>query len=84
VWVRSKQFIFVAATLPDSGKMSVGAMLRKQFPEAAYVRGELLHQHNPQLKLEWVEIGRENRVAALMEAVAGPDWQVKWKHDFVS
>lgn len=75
MWVRSKQFIFVAATLPDSGKMSVGAMLRKQFPEAAYVRGGLLHQHNPRLQLAWAEIGRENRVAALMEAVAGPTWQ---------
>jgi hypothetical protein len=44
---RSKQYIFVAATLPQAGKRTPGAVLRQKFPEASWVNGHLLHCHNP-------------------------------------
>lgn len=47
LYQRSKQYIFVAATLPNSGKKSPGALLKRLFPEAKTVSGNLLHFHNP-------------------------------------
>lgn len=44
---RSKQYIFVAATLPESGKKTPGAILKRFFPDAEWVNGVLLHCHNP-------------------------------------
>lgn len=47
VYKRSKQYIFVAATLPANGKRTAGAVLKKMFPEADWVSGNYLHCHNP-------------------------------------
>lgn len=47
VYKRSKQYIFVAATLPVNGKRTAGAVLKKMFPEANWVSGNYLHCHNP-------------------------------------
>lgn len=44
---RSKQYIFVAATLPESGKRTAGGILRRMFPDASFVSGNFLHCHNP-------------------------------------
>lgn len=44
---RSKQYVFVAATLPVNGKKTVGAVLKKMFPDADWVSGNYLHRHNP-------------------------------------
>ncbi|CAI5501322.1 unnamed protein product [Closterium sp. Naga37s-1] len=44
---RSKQYVFVAATMPTGTKKSVGEVLAKQFPAAVWVSGVLLHRHNP-------------------------------------
>ena len=44
---RSKQYIFVAATLPGSGKKTAGGVLRRMFPDAIWVSGIYLHRHNP-------------------------------------
>ncbi|PKI47240.1 hypothetical protein CRG98_032377, partial [Punica granatum] len=44
---RSKQYIFVAATLPTNGKKTAGAVLKKMFPDAKWVSGNYLHYHNP-------------------------------------
>lgn len=44
---RSKQYIFVAATLPTNGKKTAGAVLKKMFPDAKCVSGNYLHYHNP-------------------------------------
>ncbi len=49
---RSKQYIFVAATLPQAGKRTPGAVLKQKFPEASWVNGHLLHCHNPRF-LAW-------------------------------
>jgi hypothetical protein len=44
---RSKQYVFVAATLPVNGKKTAGALLKHMFPEAEWVSGNYLHCHNP-------------------------------------
>ena len=47
IFKRSKQYIFVAATLPGSGKKTAGGVLRRMFPDAIWVSGIYLHRHNP-------------------------------------
>ena len=44
---RSKQYVFIAATLPLNGKRTAGAVLKKMFPDANWVSGNYLHRHNP-------------------------------------
>lgn len=44
---RSKQYIFVAATLPVNGKKSAGGVLKRLFPDACWVNGNYVHRHNP-------------------------------------
>lgn len=51
VYRRSKQYIFVAATLPRSGKKTAGGVLKRMFPNAVWVSGAYLHRHNPRYAL---------------------------------
>jgi hypothetical protein len=51
VYKRSKQYIFVAATLPQSGKKTAGGVLKRMFPSAVWVSGAYLHRHNPRYPL---------------------------------
>ena len=46
-YVRSKQYIFVAATLPVNGKKTAGAVLKRMFADANWISGNYLHCHNP-------------------------------------
>lgn len=47
IYERSKQYIFVAATLPENGKRTAGGVLKRMFPDARWVSGNYLHQHSP-------------------------------------
>lgn len=49
---RSKQYIFVAATLPVNGKKTAGAVLKRMFPKANWVSGNYLHCHNPRCHIQ--------------------------------
>lgn len=51
IYERSKQYIFVAATLPVNGKKTAGGVLKRMFPEASWVSGNYLHCHNPRCHL---------------------------------
>ncbi|CAN6195804.1 unnamed protein product [Urochloa humidicola] len=55
VYKRSKQYVFVAATLPQSGKKTAGGVLKRMFPDAVWVSGTYLHRHNPRLERRWIE-----------------------------
>ncbi|KAL5761981.1 hypothetical protein ACOSP7_018245 [Xanthoceras sorbifolium] len=66
---RSKQYIFVAATLPLNGKKTAGAVLKHMFPDAIWVSGNYLHCHNPRLKEKWIEVMVDTQVDALIKAV---------------
>ncbi|KAL3682843.1 hypothetical protein R1sor_000865 [Riccia sorocarpa] len=67
---RSKQYIFVAATLPDNGKRTPGALLKRIFPEAVWIQGSLLHCHSPRIQHRWIEVSDETRISALLEAIS--------------
>lgn len=47
IYDRSKQYIFVAATLPLNGKATAGGILKRMFPDANWVSGNYLHRQNP-------------------------------------
>jgi hypothetical protein len=51
MYSRSKQYVFVAATLPQSGKKTAGGVLKHMFPDAVWVSGTYLHRHNPRYAL---------------------------------
>eukprot|EP00897_Mesotaenium_endlicherianum_P000104 jgi/Mesen1/10094/ME000074S09434 len=71
VYERSKQYVFVAATLPDGGKRSIGQLLRGQYPDATWISGQLLHRHNPRLAQAWVQPPFEELELEEAEAEAG-------------
>lgn len=65
---RSKQYVFVAATLPQSGKSSPGAVLKQKFPAMTWIHGNLLHRHNPTLEHRWVQVTEDNNLLSLLVA----------------
>uniref|UniRef100_A0A1J3J7Y3 RNA helicase n=1 Tax=Noccaea caerulescens TaxID=107243 RepID=A0A1J3J7Y3_NOCCA len=69
VYTRSKQYIFIAATLPVNGKKTAGGLLKHMFPDAVWVSGNFLHRNSPRLKQKWVEVTVDTQVDALIEAV---------------
>ncbi|CAA6670613.1 unnamed protein product [Spirodela intermedia] len=69
VYSRSKQYIFVAATLPESGKKTAGGVLKRMFPNAIWVNGSYLHRYNPRLEQTWLEVTVDTQVDALLDAV---------------
>ncbi|VFQ95197.1 unnamed protein product [Cuscuta campestris] len=66
---RSKQYIFVAATLPVNGKKTAGGVLTRMFPYACWVSGNYLHCHNPRLKQKWIEVTTDTQADALIDSV---------------
>lgn len=69
VYVRSKQYIFIAATLPVNGKKTAGGLLKRMYPDAIWVSGNFLHKHNPRLEQRWIEVTTDTQVDALLKAV---------------
>ncbi|KAG8056636.1 hypothetical protein GUJ93_ZPchr0002g23642 [Zizania palustris] len=69
VYRRSKQYVFVAATLPQSGKKTAGGVLKRMFHNAVWVSGAYLHRHNPRLERRWIEVTADTQVDALLDAV---------------
>ncbi|MCO5550243.1 hypothetical protein L7F22_003726 [Adiantum nelumboides] len=47
VYTRSKQYIFAAATLPENGRKTPGAVLKRLLPDAKWANGLFLHRRNP-------------------------------------
>ncbi|QCD82218.1 ATP-dependent RNA helicase [Vigna unguiculata] len=66
---RSKQYVFVAATLPVNGKKTAGGILKYMFPDAEWVCGNYLHCHNPRLEQKWIEVTVDTQVDELIKAV---------------
>lgn len=69
IYERSKQYIFVAATLPENGKRTAGGELKRLFPDATWVSGLYLHRHNPRLEQKWIEVTIDTQVDVLIDAV---------------
>ncbi|CAA7047360.1 unnamed protein product [Microthlaspi erraticum] len=70
IYTRSKQYVFIAATLPVNGKKTAGGLLKHMFPDAVWVSGNFLHRNSPRLKQKWVEVTVDTQVDALIEAVS--------------
>ncbi|XP_012092038.1 DEAD-box ATP-dependent RNA helicase 22 isoform X2 [Jatropha curcas] len=68
-YLRSKQYIFIAATLPVNGKKTAGAVLKRMFRDANWISGTYLHCHNPRLEHKWIEVTVDSQVDALIDAV---------------
>ncbi|ESW25670.1 hypothetical protein PHAVU_003G055400 [Phaseolus vulgaris] len=66
---RSKQYVFVAATLPVNGKKTAGGVLKYMFPHAEWVCGNYLHCHNPRLEQKWIEVTIDTQLDELIKAV---------------
>ncbi|GAB2280412.1 hypothetical protein Dimus_015045 [Dionaea muscipula] len=66
---RSKQYIFVAATLPPNRKKAACGILKCLFPDANWVSGNYLYHHNPRLQLRWVEVTADTQIDALIDVV---------------
>ena len=47
IYTRSKQYIFIAATLPVNGKKTAGGLLKHMFQDAVWVTGNFLHRDSP-------------------------------------
>nr|AKF43359.1 DEA(D/H)-box RNA helicase family protein [Geranium phaeum] len=69
IYDRSKQYVFIAATLPVNGKKTAGAVLKRMFPDANWVTGNYLHYHNPRMEQKWIEVSVDTQVDALINAV---------------
>ncbi|KAG8366204.1 hypothetical protein BUALT_Bualt17G0052200 [Buddleja alternifolia] len=69
IYRRSKQYVFVAATLPVNGKQTAGGLLKRMFPDVSWVSGNYLHCQNPRLEQKWVEVTIDTQVDALINAV---------------
>ncbi|KAL3501240.1 hypothetical protein ACH5RR_035689 [Cinchona calisaya] len=69
IYDRSKQYIFVAATLPVNGKKAAGGVLKRMYPDASWVTGNYFHCHNPRLEQKWIEVMVDTQVGALLSVV---------------
>ncbi|CAH8302742.1 unnamed protein product [Eruca vesicaria subsp. sativa] len=69
IYTRSKQYIFIAATLPVNGKKTAGGLLKHMFQDAVWVSGSFLHRNSPRLEQKWIEVTVDTQVDALIEAV---------------
>ncbi|KVI05635.1 DNA/RNA helicase, DEAD/DEAH box type, N-terminal [Cynara cardunculus var. scolymus] len=69
IYERTKQYIFIAATLPENGKRTAGGELKRLFPDAKWVSGHYLHRHNPRLEQKWIEVTVDTQVDVLIDAV---------------
>ena len=70
---RATQYIFVAATLPDSGLRSVDAYLKKKFPSAKYITTANLHnaKHEGLLETQWIALdSKQERMKAVVEMLS--------------
>ncbi|CAF1934377.1 unnamed protein product [Brassica napus] len=57
IYSRSKQYIFIAATLPVNGKKTAGGLLKHMFPDAVG------------LEQKWVEVTVDTQIDALIDAI---------------
>uniref|UniRef100_A0A7N0VH32 RNA helicase n=1 Tax=Kalanchoe fedtschenkoi TaxID=63787 RepID=A0A7N0VH32_KALFE len=69
IYERSKQYVFVAATLPENGKRTAGGILKRMFPDLHWVSGIYRHFHNPRVEQRWVKVTIDNQVDTLLDAV---------------
>ncbi|KAK3255792.1 hypothetical protein CYMTET_35046, partial [Cymbomonas tetramitiformis] len=70
---KRRQYVFAAATVPSSGKKSVGETLKKLFKKAKWVQGERLHYSSLRLRHHWQKVDEVSWLSAVVDAVAPED-----------
>jgi hypothetical protein len=56
---KRRQFIFVGATIPQNGKHTPGALLKKWYPNSTWVEGSQLHRSVRDVTHEWKQVRGE-------------------------
>jgi superfamily II DNA/RNA helicase len=65
-----RQFVFAAATMHASGKLTPGETLKLGFPNAVWLSGARLHKPPGQLAHVWREVSSEEDAAAVFDALS--------------
>lgn len=70
-----RQYLFVAATMPNVTKADAGAELQQRYRQAVWVTGDLLHRSKPSVQHRWVDVDNASWERALVDAVLkDPDY----------
>ena len=77
---RSKQYVFVAATLPVNGKKTAGGVLKYMFPHAEWVCGNYLHCHNPRFIFFCLIINNDIFFHIVTQMVLVKQWHAFFKN----
>ena len=67
VWLR--QYAFVAATMPQDGRETVGAKLAADFPNLEWISGGQLHKTIRNVDFRWLDVGQNEQVDALARLI---------------
>jgi len=67
VWLR--QYAFVAATMPQEGRETVGAKLAADFPNLEWISGGQLHKTIRNVDFRWLDVGPNEQVDALARLI---------------
>ena len=67
VWLR--QYAFVAATMPQEGRETVGAKLAADFPNLEWISGGQLHKTIRNVDFRWLDVGQNEQVDALVHVI---------------
>ena len=65
-WTR--QYIFVAATMPSGEGKSVASDLKSMMPDLQWLTGQSLHEVQPRVSQTWLPVTQETRQDALKVA----------------
>ena len=53
---KRRQFLFVGATIPQNGKHTPGALLKKWYPNSTWVEGSQLHRSVRDVTHQWQQV----------------------------
>eukprot|EP01025_Chloroclados_australasicus_P003410 TRINITY_DN107_c1_g2_i1.p2 TRINITY_DN107_c1_g2~~TRINITY_DN107_c1_g2_i1.p2 ORF type:complete len:588 (+),score=77.02 TRINITY_DN107_c1_g2_i1:63-1826(+) len=67
--MRKRRYIFVGATIPKGGQVSVQGLLKNYFQSATWIKGESLHSNPDSIRHNWIKVQPHNMVNTLREVV---------------
>ena len=67
VWLR--QYAFVAATMPQDGRETVGAKIASDFPNIEWISGGQLHRTIKNVEFRWLDVRGNDQVDALVGVI---------------
>ena len=67
VWLR--QYAFVAATMPQEGRETVGQKIADDYPNIQWINGVQLHKTLKHVEFRWVDVGVNDQMDALIRVI---------------